>query len=76
MVGSNIFNILCIMGAAPLVKPATAPGLRFFDFGVMLLFAAALYVMMLCGKKITRAEGALLLVMNCVYTGVLVARAL
>ena len=76
VVGSNIFNILCIMGASPLVKPVTAPGLRFFDFGIMLLFAAVLYVMMLCGKKINRAEGALLLAMNCVYTGILVARAL
>ena len=76
VVGSNIFNILCIMGAAPLVKPVTAPGLRLFDFGVMLLFAAALYMMMLCGKKISRAEGALLLAMEFVYTGVLVARAL
>ena len=76
VVGSNIFNILCIMGAAPLVKPVTAPGLRFFDFGVMLLFAAVLYVMMLCGKKIGRAEGALLLVMDLIYTGVLAARVL
>ena len=76
VVGSNIFNILCIMGVAPLIKPVAAPGLRFFDFGAMLLFAAVLYVMMLCGKKINRAEGALLLVMNCIYTGILVARVL
>ena len=76
VVGSNIFNILCIMGAAPLVKPVAAPGLRFFDFGAMLLFAAVLYVMMLCGKKISRAEGALLLAMDFIYTGILAARVL
>ena len=72
VVGSNIFNILCIMGVTPVLKPVTAAGLTLLDMGVMLGIALLLWGMMIFGKKITRAEGALLLILNFVYVGYLV----
>lgn len=72
VVGSNIFNILCIMGVTPVIKPVAAAGITLLDMGVMLGIALLLWGMMIFGKKITRAEGALLLVINCVYVGYLV----
>ena len=72
VVGSNIFNILCIMGVTPVIKPVAAVGITLLDMGVMLGIALLLWGMMLFGKKINRAEGALLLVINCVYVGYLV----
>lgn len=72
VVGSNIFNILCIMGVTPVIKPVAAVGITLLDMGVMLGIALLLWGMMIFGKKINRAEGALLLVINCVYVGYLV----
>ena len=72
VVGSNIFNILCIMGVTPVLKPVTAAGITLLDMGVMIGIALLLWGMMIFGKKITRAEGALLLILNFVYVGYLV----
>ena len=76
VVGSNIFNILCIMGISPVIKPITARGISMFDMIVMIAVAVILYLMMLFGKNINRLEGALLLAVNCAYVGFLVYKVL
>ena len=68
VVGSNIFNILCILGIAPLIKPIEAPGLAFTDMGVMILVAGLLCLFMLLGKNINRKEGFILLLCYIGYT--------
>lgn len=68
VVGSNIFNILCILGIAPLIKPIHAPGLNLTDMAVMLLAAGLLYLFMLLGKTINRKEGFILLLCYIGYT--------
>ena len=40
VVGSNIFNILCIMGISPVIKPITAQGITLFDMGIMIGISA------------------------------------
>ena len=72
VVGSNIFNILCIMGVTPVLKPVAAAGITLLDMGVMLGIALLLWGMMIFGKKISRTEGAILLLINGVYVGYLV----
>ena len=74
VVGSNIFNILSIMGISPMIKPVTAQGINYLDFGVMIGVALALWVMMIFGKKITRTEGLFFLLINTAYVGYLVYR--
>lgn len=76
VVGSNIFNILCIMGIAPMIKPVAARGISTIDMLVMAVVALLLLVMMLFGKKINRAEGALFLGINFAYVGYLVYKVL
>lgn len=76
VVGSNIFNILCIMGIAPMIKPVAARGISTIDMLVMAAVALLLLVMMLFGKKINRAEGALFLGINFAYVGYLVYKVL
>ena len=76
VVGSNIFNILSIMGITPMIKPVTAQGITYLDMGLMLGIAALLWIMMIFGKKINRAEGTLLLVINFLYAGFLVYKVL
>ena len=68
VVGSNIFNILCILGIAPLIKPIHAPGLDLTDMAVMLLVTGILYLFMLLGKTINRKEGFILLLCYIGYT--------
>lgn len=76
VVGSNIFNILCIMGVSPMIKPIAAKGITLLDMGLMIGIAALLWAMMIFGKKINRLEGALFLVINFTYVGYLVYKVL
>lgn len=61
VVGSNIFNVLCIGGAAAVVKPIRAQDIEGIDLGAMI--AVSLLVLPLCwsGLRVRRREGLLLL---------------
>ncbi len=60
VVGSNIFNILGILGITALVIPLSSAGIRYVDFGVMLLTAFILLPLSKTGFKISRLEGVFL----------------
>jgi len=61
VIGSNIFNILFILGVVSLIKPVNIQaGIWRFDFPVLLLFSLLLSVFMRTGYKISRAEGLLM----------------
>ena len=68
VVGSNIFNILVIMGIAPMVNDLHAPNVNLIDLGVMLAMVPLLWVMMATGKILSRLEGGILLLIYCGYT--------
>ncbi|MEI6421286.1 MAG: calcium/sodium antiporter [Lentisphaerota bacterium] len=61
IVGSNIFNILCIIGIAGLVSPIYAPGISAVDIGMMLVTAIILFPLMKTGFVINRLEGFILI---------------
>jgi len=67
IVGSNIFNILGILGASAAVRPLTAPGIQPFDLGVMVAFSVALFPLLYTGRRMIRAEGIVLLAAYTVY---------
>lgn len=67
VVGSNLFNVLCILGISPLVSPLRTGSVTFFDFGMMVGCSLLLYVMMFTGKSITRREGGVLLAVYVLY---------
>lgn len=68
VVGSNIFNILAILGVAPLVAPISAPGISWVDIGLMLFVSIILYPIMKTGSVISRREGGFLLAVYVGYT--------
>ena len=68
IVGSNIFNILCIIGIAGLISPIYAPGISPVDIGMMLITAILLFPIMKTGFIINRIEGFVLIV---IYLGYL-----
>lgn len=67
VVGSNLFNVLCILGVSPLVSPLRSGDVTFFDFGVMVGCSLLLYAMMLKGKSISRRAGGWLLAIYILY---------
>jgi cation:H+ antiporter len=60
VVGSNIYNILGILGVAALLQPLQASGVQAADLWIMLGVAAVCLPLMRTGFVISRAEGALL----------------
>jgi cation:H+ antiporter len=68
VVGSNIFNILVIMGIAPMVSDLHAPNIKMVDLGMMLALVPVLWIMMKTGKKVSRVEGGILLLVYVGYT--------
>ncbi len=67
VVGSNIFNILGILGVSSLIAPLSAPGISTVDRSAMMLAAASLLPLAWTGMKIQRWEGAFLLAGYGVY---------
>lgn len=71
LVGSNIFNILGIGGAAALVSPlAIPPEVIRLDIWVMLAAAALLVAFAVTGWRVNRVEGAILLAAYAAYLAV------
>ncbi len=61
VIGSNIFNILMVIGSVALAKPLNvARETLFFEFPVMLLFSVALIPMIRGSLRVNRLEGCLL----------------
>jgi cation:H+ antiporter len=60
VVGSNLFNVLGILGGATTLRPAGATGVTGVDLGVMLAFAVVLLPLMWTGYRLARGEAALL----------------
>lgn len=61
IVGSNIFNLLCIGGISPLVRPVFFPNLELLDLAVMMILAVLLLPIAWSGYRMGRREGLLLL---------------
>ena len=68
VVGSNIFNILAILGVAPMIAPISAPGISMVDLGLMTGLSALLIPMMKTGMIISRREGCILFLIYIGYT--------
>lgn len=72
LIGSNIFNIMAVIGITAMVKPIPVePETLSFDMWWVGAVALALLPMMLIGKKIGRFKGALLLATYIIYIVIL-----
>lgn len=74
VIGSNIFNILAILGVAPLISPIKTQGISNVDMILMLGVSILLYPLLKSGLKISRKEGILLLLIYIAYTVYLIVR--
>jgi cation:H+ antiporter len=62
VIGSNIFNILSVLGASALIIPLSMGELTSIDLIVFLASALVIWLMMMSRHELSRWEGALLLV--------------
>ncbi|TWI57444.1 cation:H+ antiporter [Pseudomonas duriflava] len=75
VVGSGIFNLLCVLGLASLVSPSpipVSPNALAFDFPVMIAVAFACLPIFFSGYRIDRWEGLLFFAYYIAYTVYLV----
>ncbi|CCB92180.1 putative uncharacterized protein [Waddlia chondrophila 2032/99] len=67
VVGSNIFNILGIIGASSIAAPIHIENINWIDFSYMTALFIGLWVIIQKGSCITRREGSLLFSSYIVY---------
>ena len=76
VLGSNIYNVLGILGVTALVQPIPVPAsIATVDIWIMVAATAALVAVAASGQRITRVEGGALLAGYAVYIGWLAASA-
>lgn len=74
IIGSNIFNLLAVLGLAAALSPtpiSVSPTALAFDFPVMLAVAVACLPIFFANYRISRGEGLLFLLYYCAYVGYL-----
>ncbi|MBI1186651.1 MAG: calcium/sodium antiporter [Alphaproteobacteria bacterium] len=70
IVGSNLYNILGILGATALIHPIAIPDdVGLIDWGVLIGSAVLLMIFAFTSKRLTRLEGAALLAVYGLYVG-------
>lgn len=74
VLGSNIFNVLGILGLTSLIQPQTLkPQIFALDTPVMIVAAIALLPIMISGSRVSRTEGVLLMIGYLAYSFILLA---
>lgn len=72
IIGSNIFNVCVVLGVPVAIFGTITPvGFQMFDIIMLIVSAATLFVFAATKKRISRTEGAIMLVTFAVYYGVI-----
>ena len=74
VVGSNIFNILLILGTAGAISPMTYLTVNAIDTLILVGFSAIVWAMCLKKKNLNRANGIIMLLIYAVYLGYIILR--
>ena len=74
VIGSNIFNILFILGISSVISPLTINFNSFIDIIIMLVIALVVYLFLLITKKIDNKKGIIMLLMYVIYVIYIIMR--
>jgi cation:H+ antiporter len=72
VIGSNLFNILCVLGVASIISPIATESIQRVDLAVFCGTGILLLPVMKSGYRVTRWEGCLLLLIYGAYLAYLV----
>ena len=74
VVGSNIFNVLAILGVSGVISPMTSESSALIDSIILVVLSLIAYIWYLTGKKMSRAEGVTLVVFYAAYMAYIIIR--
>ena len=74
VVGSNIFNILLILGVAGAISPMTYLTVNAIDTLILVGFSAVVWIMCIKKKNLNRANGIIMLLLYAAYLGYIILR--
>lgn len=74
VVGSNIFNLLLILGVSSTIHPVEIMVASFVDLGMLLGVSLIAYAFIFTGRKVNRVEGGIMVLMYALYTWYVIAR--
>ncbi|HPN39024.1 MAG TPA: sodium:calcium antiporter, partial [Melioribacteraceae bacterium] len=67
IIGSNIFNLIGILGLTSIIHPIQTESISIIDYGLMFLLTLFLFPLLKTGMKLSRLEGLFLLIIYIVY---------
>ena len=67
VIGSNIFNILLILGVAAAISPVTFIMENIIDIIILIIMSTVVWIFAWTSKKINRNEGIIMLLVYVVY---------
>lgn len=76
IIGSNMFNILLILGGSALINPLSLDNISFVDLGMLMMSALLIWSSIYVGQKnkIDRADGAILVLLDVAYMAWLIIK--
>lgn len=74
VIGSNIFNILFILGMTAAIKPVKVDIFSVYDSAVLVGMSIMVFIFAFTRKRLGRLEGSLMLLTYSVYTGYIIVR--
>ncbi|MGN0665033.1 MAG: calcium/sodium antiporter [Huintestinicola sp.] len=74
VVGSNIFNVFCILGISGAITPISASKEAIVDSIILIVTSIITYIFCITGKKITRVQGGALVAIYAAYTAYILLR--
>ncbi len=74
IIGSNIFNIMFILGASSLIRPITFSKTALSDVIILCIISALVYLFSFTNRKIDRLEGLVLLIIYISYMVFIIIR--
>ena len=63
VIGSNIFNLLFILGISAIIHPVAVNAASVYDIGILIFVSLLTYVFLLSARTLKRTEGMLLLML-------------
>ena len=74
VIGSNLFNILLVLGLAGAISPMEVLMENLIDGIILIGMSSIVWIFAWCKKQISRAEGAAMVVIYAVYMGYICIR--
>lgn len=74
VIGSNIFNILLILGLSATILPMNVSNTYLYDIGILIIISLATFIPIAKTKKVSRGMGITMVITYILYTAYLILR--